>query len=371
MEAKARHKTVCVDLDGTLCTNTWGAYAGAEPIPWAIARVNLLAGAGHRIVIFTARGTATGIDWEAQTRAQLDRWGVPYDELRFGKPSADVYLDDRAVHTDAWRCEDLARVPGLGIAADAGPEELPALIPSYLATVVESGRTFAGRAAAAPEHAARLLRSAGAAGIESRPAEEIAGAIIAAATEAVRVAGGDVVFTAALVAPPSAFHLDVFAKPEIRGPLIRCRALTQVAEGLRDLLADPSHGVAVAASSTGEPATWPLRVSGRDGVSDALGGELGIVDDGQLVVAPGASLRERAARAGIDFREGRLELERLLSADEAFICGLPFCILPIAVVDGHPIGGAASRPVADRLLQAWSAEVGVDLASQMTALVRA
>ncbi|MBV9818689.1 MAG: hypothetical protein JOZ07_10100 [Solirubrobacterales bacterium] len=54
---------LCFDLDGTLCTNTGGDHDGAEPFPWAIARVNRLAAEGHRIVVFTARGTATGIDW--------------------------------------------------------------------------------------------------------------------------------------------------------------------------------------------------------------------------------------------------------------------------------------------------------------------
>jgi len=39
--------------------------------------VKRLAGAGHRIVIHTARGTATGIDWDDLTRGQLKRWGVP------------------------------------------------------------------------------------------------------------------------------------------------------------------------------------------------------------------------------------------------------------------------------------------------------
>ena len=69
-------KTLCFDLDGTLCSNTYGAYETAEPHQWAIERVNALARAGHRIVVFTARGTATGIDWDAVTR---DPWtaGTP------------------------------------------------------------------------------------------------------------------------------------------------------------------------------------------------------------------------------------------------------------------------------------------------------
>jgi 3-deoxy-manno-octulosonate cytidylyltransferase (CMP-KDO synthetase) len=109
--------TICFDLDGTLCTNTFGEYGEAEPFSWAIERVNRLAAAGHRILIFTARGTATGIDWQEVTRSQLALWGVMYDELIFGKPSADVYVDDRAVHCEAWRLGDsLDAEPGAGSA---------------------------------------------------------------------------------------------------------------------------------------------------------------------------------------------------------------------------------------------------------------
>ena len=106
-----RPQTFCFDLDGTLCTNTWGEYEQARPFPWAIERVNALARAGHRILIFTARGGTTGIDWRERTEAQLQAWGVHYDELVFGKPTADVYVDDRTVHVDAWRYGSALTVP--------------------------------------------------------------------------------------------------------------------------------------------------------------------------------------------------------------------------------------------------------------------
>src|SRR5882762_5564365 len=89
--------TYCFDLDGTLCTNTEGEYEAARPLPWAIERVNALKRGGHRIVIFTARGTTTGIDWRPRTERQLADWGVKYDELILGKPYGDVYIDDKAL----------------------------------------------------------------------------------------------------------------------------------------------------------------------------------------------------------------------------------------------------------------------------------
>lgn len=92
----------CFDIDGTLCTNTEGAYESAEPLPSMIEQVNALYAANHRIILFTARGSTTGIDWRAVTERQMKTWGVRYHELHFGKPTADVYVDDKAVNVRDW-----------------------------------------------------------------------------------------------------------------------------------------------------------------------------------------------------------------------------------------------------------------------------
>ncbi|MBV9473702.1 MAG: N-acetylneuraminate synthase family protein, partial [Solirubrobacterales bacterium] len=97
-----RHRTFCFDIDGVLCTNTWGEYDRAEPLPDAIAQLNRLHEAGHRILLSTARGTVSGADWRELTERQLAEWGVSYDELWMGKPNADVYVDDRAINSGAW-----------------------------------------------------------------------------------------------------------------------------------------------------------------------------------------------------------------------------------------------------------------------------
>lgn len=92
----ARPKRVVVDIDGVLAEAVADLdYAQAGPMRDNIARVNALHAAGCTIVLFTARGSATGKDWSEVTRDQLQRWGVRYHELKFGKPPADYYIDDR------------------------------------------------------------------------------------------------------------------------------------------------------------------------------------------------------------------------------------------------------------------------------------
>tara|TARA_Y100000589_G_C27174677_1_gene638205 strand:+ start:940 stop:1815 length:876 start_codon:yes stop_codon:yes gene_type:complete len=93
-------KTLSVDIDGTLCENTFGEYEKAAPIEGRIKNINELYDKGHIINLYTARGTTTGIDWSDITSKQLQSWGVKYHSLTLGKPEADIYVDDKAINAD-------------------------------------------------------------------------------------------------------------------------------------------------------------------------------------------------------------------------------------------------------------------------------
>jgi CMP-N,N'-diacetyllegionaminic acid synthase len=91
-------RTFVFDLDGVIATLApHNDYQKASPSVAVVALVNRLHDAGNRVVIHTARGSETGRDWTATTREQLLSWGLRHDELRFGKPAADFYVDDRAM----------------------------------------------------------------------------------------------------------------------------------------------------------------------------------------------------------------------------------------------------------------------------------
>jgi len=91
-----RGRSFCFDIDGVIASITPdNDYNLALPMSENISRVNLLFEAGNNIVLFTARGSKTGLDWRATTERQMQEWGVRYHELRFGKPAADYYIDDR------------------------------------------------------------------------------------------------------------------------------------------------------------------------------------------------------------------------------------------------------------------------------------
>lgn len=89
--------TYVFDLDGTLGYTTGREYEATEPYADRIAYVNHLYDIGHTIVIDSARGSVTGDDWQARTKAQLDGWGLKYHQLRTGvKFFAECYIDDKA-----------------------------------------------------------------------------------------------------------------------------------------------------------------------------------------------------------------------------------------------------------------------------------
>lgn len=92
-----------VDIDGVICTDAQGKYEEVTPILENIERINRLYDDGNEIILWTARGTVTRIDWRELTEKQLKEWGVKYHELRFGKPYYDLLIDDKATNIRDWK----------------------------------------------------------------------------------------------------------------------------------------------------------------------------------------------------------------------------------------------------------------------------
>lgn len=110
MDKKLR---ICIDLDGTICTirQENETYADVRVKPGAAEMIKKLHDAGHTIVINTARNMgSTGHNVGRAlknvgkiTLEWLDKNGIIYDEIFFGKPNADITIDDRVVRfQDNW-----------------------------------------------------------------------------------------------------------------------------------------------------------------------------------------------------------------------------------------------------------------------------
>ena len=65
----------CFDIDGTICT-TDCHYEDAKPYKNVIKKINSLYNSGNSIILYTSRGSGSGIDWSEFTKKQVDDWGV-------------------------------------------------------------------------------------------------------------------------------------------------------------------------------------------------------------------------------------------------------------------------------------------------------
>lgn len=99
---KNNFKRYCFDIDGTLCTNTNGEYNVAKPYFERIEVVKKLITCGHIVYFHTARGSETGLDWSILTRSQLIEWGIDDPIIFYGKPTADIYIDDKAINSELF-----------------------------------------------------------------------------------------------------------------------------------------------------------------------------------------------------------------------------------------------------------------------------
>ena len=94
-------KTYMVDIDETICYTPelegMRDYENSTPYPSRIRAINKLFDDGNIIKYWTARGSSSGIDWTEFTTKQLTQWGCKFHSCLCGKPSYDVWVDDKAV----------------------------------------------------------------------------------------------------------------------------------------------------------------------------------------------------------------------------------------------------------------------------------
>jgi len=120
---------------------------------------------------------------------------------------------------------------------------------------------------------------------------------------------------------------------------------------------------------------WALLLDPDGYIAEGTGDNIFIVRDDILYtpeprnILRGVSrayvMEELASQLGLKVVECNLEPYDFHTADEAFMTGTPFCMLPVTSLDGLPIGDGKVGPAFHRLLAAWSENVGVDIAQQI------
>ena len=99
-------KIICFDIDNVICkTNTTKNYSKSVPIKKNIKVINEAYNNGFTIILYTARymGRCNGKVSKVKklikpfTLKQLKKWGVKYHKIYFGKPSFDLFIDDKSL----------------------------------------------------------------------------------------------------------------------------------------------------------------------------------------------------------------------------------------------------------------------------------
>ncbi len=124
------------------------------------------------------------------------------------------------------------------------------------------------------------------------------------------------------------------------------------------------------------PDAWPLLLDENGNLAEGQGSNIFIVQDGGLrtpkarYVLPGVSRQmtiDLAEKLGISCEEADIDLYDAANADESFLTATSFCILPVRLFNGQPVGKgtwSGAGPVTQRLIDAYVAEVGCDFVQQ-------
>lgn len=119
---------------------------------------------------------------------------------------------------------------------------------------------------------------------------------------------------------------------------------------------------------------WALLLDTDNFIAEGTGDNFFIVKDGVLYtpeprnILRGISrgyIMELCQKMQIDCIEKNLDVYDVVNADEAFMSGTPFCMLPVTSINGQQIGTGKMGRITEKLLKVWGENVGVDIISQI------
>jgi branched-chain amino acid aminotransferase len=119
---------------------------------------------------------------------------------------------------------------------------------------------------------------------------------------------------------------------------------------------------------------WALLLDPDGFITEGTGDNFFMIKDGKIITPEGRNILrgisrdyifELAAQMGIECIEKNIEPYDVYIADEAFLTGTPFCVLPTTTLNGINIGDGKMGKITTALLEQWSKNVGVDIINQI------
>ena len=119
---------------------------------------------------------------------------------------------------------------------------------------------------------------------------------------------------------------------------------------------------------------WALLIDPDGFITEGTGDNFFIVKNGEILTPEGRNILrgisrdyifEIAKELKIPIREANIEPYDVYTADEAFMTGTPFCLLPTVSLNGISIGDGQMGKITSKLLKKWSTNVGLDIKKQI------
>lgn len=120
---------------------------------------------------------------------------------------------------------------------------------------------------------------------------------------------------------------------------------------------------------------WALLLDPDGFIAEGTGDNFFIVKDGVVISPEGRNIlrgisrdyvmKDLCPQLGIPVVEKNFEAYDVYTADEAFMTGTPFCMLPVTSLNGNTIGNGTVGEYFNRLISQWSANTGVDIIGQI------
>ena len=120
---------------------------------------------------------------------------------------------------------------------------------------------------------------------------------------------------------------------------------------------------------------WALMLDPDGFVAEGTGDNFFIVKDGVVISPEGRNIlrgisrdyvmKELCNQLDIPVVEKNIELYDIYDADEAFMTGTPFCMLPVTSINNVPINKRTVGNVFSKLINQWSSNTNVDIVKQI------
>jgi len=120
---------------------------------------------------------------------------------------------------------------------------------------------------------------------------------------------------------------------------------------------------------------WALMLDLEGHITEGSGDNFFIIENNKVISPEPRNMLRGISRdyvmntlcpeLGIEVIEKNIDAYDVYNAEEAFMTGTPFCMLPVTSLNGNKIGSGEVGPIFNKILKKWSLNTKVDISAQI------